>query len=121
MKTLSIIGIVWFSVSLISVITFGTSGELAAATGWGMIGLFYALPFSIICYKKSKKPLDSRAINDFSSATTDFLKLKENGILTEDKFQKKKGFPKPSLTDESAIKEPHTDDCSPKNGPLYKR
>jgi len=71
LRTLSIIGIVWFSVSLISVITFSTSGELAAAAGWGMLGLFYAIPFAVICYRKSRKPLEARAIYNFATATTD--------------------------------------------------
>lgn len=92
MKVLSIIGIVWFSFSLISVIYFSNSDTYAAA-GWGMLGLLYAIPFSIICLMRSTKSPDSSAVNDFSTATIDLLKLnelKEKGILTEEEFQKKK-------------------------------
>ena len=47
MKAMSIIGIVWFSLSLILIVILLGNNDLEAAAGWGILGLFYAIPYSI--------------------------------------------------------------------------
>lgn len=84
---MSIIGIIWFSLSLILIIAFSNS-DLEAAMGWGILGMLYAIPFSIVGLIKSKKKT-----NEQFNVTQELLKfseLKEKGILTEDEFQAKK-------------------------------
>lgn len=54
MKVLSIIGIVWFSLSLICVV--GLNNEMnEEAVGWGMLGLLYAIAYSIVGLIESNK------------------------------------------------------------------
>jgi uncharacterized oligopeptide transporter (OPT) family protein len=86
MKIMSIIGIVWFSLSLICIFAFFES-DLEASAGWGMLGMLYAIPLAIVGLVKSKKP--DKELN----VTAELLKLselKEKGILSEDEFQAKK-------------------------------
>lgn len=87
MKVMSIIGIVWFSLSLICIAAFlGSDSESAA--GWGVLGMLYAIPYSIVGLVKS-----SNASKKGTNITQELIKLaelKEKGILTEDEFQAKK-------------------------------
>ena len=81
---MSIIGIVWFSLSLICMSIFSKT-DIMAALGWGCLAILYALPFSIVVLVKSNKMNNSifqklERLND----------LKEKGILSEDEFQVKK-------------------------------
>ena len=87
MKTMSIIGIVLFSLSLILSIGFIESNP-KASIGWGMIGMLYAIPFSIAnlvnlnkAHKVPKDPfLELLKLNE----------LKEKGIFTDEEYQEKK-------------------------------
>ena len=84
MKVMSIIGIVWFSLSLIFVMVL-IETNITAAAGWGILGLIYAIPFSIVGLVKSNIPTKSE-----SSVTQELLnlfELKEKGILSEEEFQ----------------------------------
>jgi len=86
MKVMSIIGIVWFSFSLFCIIVFFES-DLDASAGWGMLGMFYAIPLAIVGLVTSNKP--KKELN----VTQELLKLselKEKGVLSEDEFQAKK-------------------------------
>ena len=86
MKIMSIIGIVWFSLSLICIASFIES-DLEASAGWGMLGMLYAIPLAIVGLVKSNKPKIE------SSVTQELLKLnelKEKGVVSEDEFQAKK-------------------------------
>jgi hypothetical protein len=87
MKVMSIIGIVWFSLSLLCVLGFFES-ELDVSAGWGFLGLLYALPYSIVGLVKSSK----KQKIEFNSVQVlkNLNELKEKGILTEDEFQAKK-------------------------------
>jgi len=83
---MSIIGIVWFSLSLICIASFIES-DLEASAGWGMLGMLYAIPLAIVGLVKSNKPKIE------SSVTQELLKLnelKEKGVVSEDEFQAKK-------------------------------
>lgn len=55
MKIMSIIGIVWFSLSLICILAFLES-DIEASAGWGMLGMLYAIPLAIVGLVKSNKP-----------------------------------------------------------------
>lgn len=85
MKAMSIIGIIWFSLSLICIVALIES-NLQAATGWGILGLLYAIPYAIVglvvSIKKSKSTVTQELLNLSS--------LKEKGVLTDDEFQAKK-------------------------------
>ena len=52
MKVMSIIGIIWFSLSLICIAGFMNS-DMEAAVGWGILGMLYAIPYSIVGLVKS--------------------------------------------------------------------
>ncbi len=83
---MSIIGIVWFSLSLICIFAFVES-DLEASAGWGVLGMLYAIPLAIVGLVKSNKPDKELYV------TAELLKLselKEKGILSEDEFQAKK-------------------------------
>ena len=51
---MSIIGIVWFSLSFICVVGF-SNGMNDEAVGWGMLGMLYAIPYSIVGIVQSNK------------------------------------------------------------------
>ena len=87
MKIMSIIGIVWFSLSLICIFAFYET-DLLASAGWGMLGLFYALPFAITSLIKSNKRQDKE--KNITQELIAMHELKEKGILSEDEFQTKK-------------------------------
>ncbi len=88
MKTMSIIGIVWFSLSLLCVLAFSGSYDLEAAAGWGVLGLLYAIPYAIVGLVKSSKS-GSPKLN-ISSELLKLNELKEKGILTQEEFNHKK-------------------------------
>ena len=54
MKAMSIIGIVWFSISLFFIIVFLDNNSDASAW-WALLGLLYALPFAITVLVKSNQ------------------------------------------------------------------
>ena len=85
MKTMSIIGIVWFSISLLCIFAFYET-DLEAASGWGMLGMLYAIPFSIVGLNNSNKIEDNNSYSELIKLND----LKEKGILSEDEFNYKK-------------------------------
>jgi len=85
MKTMSIIGIVWFSISLLCILAFYET-DLDASTGWGMLGMLYAIPYSIVSLINSNKIGENSSYNDLIKLND----LKEKGILSEDEFNSKK-------------------------------
>ena len=82
MKAMSIIGIVWFSLSLLIIIMSLGDNDANAAAGWGIIGLFYAIPYSITGLVVANKNMTAELIQ--------LADLKDKGILTEEEFQVKK-------------------------------
>jgi surface polysaccharide O-acyltransferase-like enzyme len=84
MKVMSIIGIVWFSLSLICIIAFFES-DIEASSGWGMLGMLYAIPYSIVglILSNRKKQTEKSTIIQL----IELSELKEKGILSEDEFQ----------------------------------
>lgn len=86
MKKMSIIGIVWFSLSLICILAFLES-DIEASAGWGMLGMLYAIPLAIVGLVKSNKP--KKELN-VTAELVKLSELKEKGILSEDEFQAKK-------------------------------
>ncbi|MGE4456802.1 MAG: SHOCT domain-containing protein [Arcobacteraceae bacterium] len=87
MKVISIIGIVWFTLSMFFIFLL-INEDMEAAAGWGILGLLYAIPYSITMLVLSNKQSKS------SISTSDELiklhDLKEKGILTENEFNLKK-------------------------------
>jgi hypothetical protein len=47
MKVMAIIGIVWFSISILCIDSLQNNLN-DEAVGWGYLGLFYAIPFAIV-------------------------------------------------------------------------
>lgn len=86
MKIMSIIGIVWFSISLICILAFMES-DLEASAGWGILGMLYAIPLAIVGLVKSNIP--TKEIN-VTQELLNLSELKEKGVLSEDEFQAKK-------------------------------
>jgi hypothetical protein len=87
MKVLSIIGIVWFSISILFIISFIETDPNAAA-GWGILGLLYAIAFAIVGLVKSlAKVKPSINIHD---QLLKLNELKEKNIISEEDFAKKK-------------------------------
>lgn len=87
MWVMSIIGVVWFSLSLICIFAFADT-DIDAALGWGMLGLAYAIPYSIVGIVTTKKKKGSGL--DGTQELVKLNQLKEKGILTDDEFQQKK-------------------------------
>jgi hypothetical protein len=88
MKVLSIIGIVWFSFTLlISIIARMNSNEIGAAE-WGILGLLYALPYSIVGLVHVRKG-KSTIRSDYDELAK-LHELMEKGVITEDEFGNKK-------------------------------
>lgn len=84
MKTMSIIGIVWFSLSFLFMMAF-LNTNMPASAGWGLLGMLYAIPFSIVGLVKSvqsKKPN-----NPVTQELLNLYELKEKGVITEEEFQ----------------------------------
>lgn len=82
---MSTIGIVWFSLSFIGLIGFYES-DLEASAGWGMLGMLYAIPLSIVGVIKSKEMKNNNSFNDLLKLN----ELKEKGIISELEFNAKK-------------------------------
>jgi len=59
-KVMSIIGIVFFSLSLVLVVAFAES-DVEAAAGWGMFAAIYGVGYSITTLVKVKKAINSNA------------------------------------------------------------
>jgi len=87
MKVMSIIGIVWFSLSFLFITAF-MNVDLEAAAGWGILGMAYAIPYSIVGLVKSKNA--SKKETNVTQELIKLAELKEKGVLTEDEFQTKK-------------------------------
>jgi hypothetical protein len=87
MKVMAIIGIVWFSLSLLCMSSF-QNGMNDEALGWGYLGMFFALPLAIVVLvQTNKKGLSEKNL------TNELIKLKElkdNGILNDNEFESMK-------------------------------
>ena len=88
MKVMSIIGIVWFTLSFLIIIALLGDNDNEAAAGWGILALMYALPYSITGVVLSSK--NSNAQRNTNAELLQLAELKEKGILTEAEFQAKK-------------------------------
>lgn len=88
MKVMSIIGIAWFSLSFLCLVAFNKNGDAVAAVGWGILGMLYAIPYSIVGLVQSIKKAESK--KSVTQQLIEFAELKEKGILTEDEFLAKK-------------------------------
>lgn len=90
MKALSIIGIVWSSLSLFCVLAFIDS-DPDASSGWGLLGLIYALGFAITALVMSlKKEKTNVSIISAHEQLLKLNELREKNIISEDEFNKKK-------------------------------
>lgn len=87
MKTLSIIGIIWFSVCFIFGLAYVES-DVNASAGWGFLGVLYAIPYSIVGLIKSKEWKQQAALR--ADDLQKLHELKENGIISETDFLTKK-------------------------------
>jgi hypothetical protein len=91
LKVMSIIGIVWFVFCLSASVFRICQDELSGAAGWGILGLLYAVPYSIVglvqAYKISKGNYNIREV---AKELMDLNELKEKSILTEEEFNERK-------------------------------
>lgn len=88
MKVMAIIGIVWFSICMLCVISSTEEEIYYDAFGFGLLGLLYAIPFAIVVLVQVNKK-DNPKIE----VTQELLKLndlKDKGILSEEEFQSMK-------------------------------
>ena len=91
LKVMSIIGIIFFSITLMFVFLLWDV-DTFSGMAWGAFGLMYALPFSIVALvstnaylkKNSEKIPKSFALVEHLAQLTS---MKEKGNLTEDEFQ----------------------------------
>ena len=84
MKVMSIIGIVWFSLSLIFVIALAGNYDFEAAAGWGVLGLLYALPLAIVGLVKSSKSTYPKI--NVGEELLKLNELKEKGVIAQEEF-----------------------------------
>ena len=84
MKTMSIIGIVWFSLSFLFIMAF-LNTNMPASAGWGLLGMMYAIPFSIVGLVKSVQ--SKKTDNSITQELLNLFELKEKGVITEEEFQ----------------------------------
>lgn len=87
MKVMSIIGIVWFTLSMFFMLSL-INEDMKVAAGWGFFGLLYAIPYSITMLVLSNK--QSKLNVNTSDELIKLHDLKEKGILTEKEFNLKK-------------------------------
>lgn len=55
LKVMSIIGLVWFSISLICLIAFNTPVDYESSIGWGILAVLYGISFAIVALVQSRK------------------------------------------------------------------
>ena len=84
-RVLSIIGIVWFALCFLFIVTF-LNDNVEASAGWGILCVIYALPLSIACFFLSR----DKNQEGMSERLLELNSLKEKGILTEEEFAQKK-------------------------------
>ncbi len=82
---MSIIGIAWFSLSLLCIFAFYET-DLEAAAGWGLLGMLYAIPLSIVGLINSNKKQNNNSYYELLKLN----ELKEKGIISENEFNSKK-------------------------------
>ncbi len=90
LKVMSIIGLVYIPICFF--IMCMTSGfTLRGALAWGILGIFYALPFSIVGLVISINLLKNRITNlniDIIDRLVDLNELKEKNIINEEEVNK---------------------------------
>ena len=85
MNIMSIIGIAWFSLSLLCIFAFYET-DLEASAGWGLLGMLYAIPLSIVGLINSNKKQNNNSYYELLKLN----ELKEKGIISENEFNSKK-------------------------------
>jgi uncharacterized integral membrane protein len=88
LKVMSIIGIAFFSLCLISLLLLVVSNDNIKAAGWGFFALLYAIPLSIVGLIASSN--GSKVKPDMTDTLFKLYSLKEKGALTEEEFDAKK-------------------------------
>lgn len=86
---MSIIGIIWFTLGLATIIYFNAIDEALAAAGWGIICVLYGIPLSIVRLIYSNKLTKSTNI-EYITELSRLNELKEKGVLTDDEFTDQK-------------------------------
>lgn len=87
LKVMSIIGIVFFSLAFFIIVLLLTSNPVGAS-GWGIISLFYAIPYSIVVLVISNKG-NANTI-DIANQLVKLDDLRQKEIITEEEFNQKK-------------------------------
>jgi len=59
--------------------------NMQASAGWGLLGMLYAIPFSIVGLVKSVQ--SKKSDNSVTQELLNLYELKEKGVITEDEFQ----------------------------------
>ena len=55
LKVMSIIGIIWFSLCFICIVSLSASGDYYDAAGWGIWAVLYGIPLSIVGVVQAKR------------------------------------------------------------------
>ncbi|EHJ01087.1 hypothetical protein CDLVIII_4579 [Clostridium sp. DL-VIII] len=90
LKVMSIIGLVYIPICFL-IMCMAAGFTLRGALAWGILGMFYALPFSIVGLVISINLLKSRSGNlniDIIDKLIDLNELKEKNIINEEEVNK---------------------------------
>ena len=89
MRAMSIIGIIWFSFSIIGGSVSSSKGSAQVAAGWAIMASLYGLAFAIVALVKLHQPKAAQATLSSEELAT-LHGLKEEGIISEDEFNQTK-------------------------------
>lgn len=83
MKEMSIIGVIWFFLGFISIVSLVADHPLAAA-GWGILVSLYAIPYAIVMYINWRKVGKSKIskLEDLEKLSS----LHKDGTLSDDEY-----------------------------------
>jgi len=87
MRVMSIIGIIWFSITLLGMMD-QADVDWEAAAGLGFLGLLYAIPYSIVGLIDANKNKNKR--DNYVDELIKLNDLREKGIITEKEYTVKK-------------------------------
>jgi predicted membrane protein len=92
LKVLSIIGIIYFALCLLCILLLASGSDYFASSGWGLLAVFYAIPFSIVTLVVSAKSKTEDTGSSISDRLVEIHDLKEKGILTEQEYLTQKAI-----------------------------
>jgi hypothetical protein len=75
LKIMSIIGVIWFFLCLFGICS---SDKYSDSTAWGLLGILYAIPFSIagIVHSSKKRAINAKEIKEYMDIARELNKDK---------------------------------------------